>query len=89
MPLEKKESIPIGYYAILEKNVIGLLKIREMKRALDFFEDAYKFTQGKGYDRDLAIEIRDLREELEFKEEGHLDRLEKLVKPKNLSFFQH
>ena len=88
MPLEKRQSISIGYYAILEKKVIGLLKIREMQEALTFFEDAYKATQGKRYNG-LKFEVENLRESLEYEEGAQMEALEKLVKPKNLSFFKH
>jgi len=82
------EEIRVGYYAILEKRVIGLLKIKEMKEALDFFEDAYKHTQGKRY-HELEFEVKNLRDSLGYEEEAQMETLEKLVKPKNLSFFKH
>jgi hypothetical protein len=81
-------GIPIGYYAILERRVMGLLKIKEMQEALTFFEDAYKSTQGKRYNG-IRFEVEHLRESLGYEEEEQMEALEKLVKPKNLSFFKH
>jgi len=87
MPLEKKKARSkkplikiIDYQALMEKEVIGLLKIRQFYEVVERFEDKYRFSQHEKGTEPFYGDIGYIKDALKDQMETHMDRLEGIVK---------
>jgi hypothetical protein len=87
MPLEKKREELIGNSATIERELIGLLTIKDLEERVDGFEGAYKLRQGTKVKRELYNDIEMIKEILKSQEEVHLNNLRRIIKARNPGYF--